>query len=222
MATHSTPLTFELSSYITSLFSAEDVFLQQLLKEAADRHIPAISIGAEQTSFLQVLLRSIGAKTVVEVGSLAGYSAITMARALPANGVLHACELNHDYCDFIERKVRQAELQNIITVHRGEALPTLQRLCETHAGTVDAVFIDADKRNYSAYLDCAIILLRLGGVVIGDNALAWGEVANPNSTFEPENVSAIRAFNHRMSTHPQLQSTLVPLGDGMAIGVKRI
>ncbi|MBK7032979.1 MAG: hypothetical protein IPH49_06915 [Ignavibacteria bacterium] len=86
---------------------------------------------------------------------------------------------------------------------------------------LDAVFIDADKPKYSAYLDLVLPRLRLGGLVIGDNALAWGEVArSATTTFEPHNVQALDAFNTRMSTHPQLLSTLVPLGDGMVVGIK--
>lgn len=220
MATSSTVLTEQLNNYIVELFSAEDEFLRTLLREARDRDIPAISIASEQTSFLQVYLKSMGAKKVLEIGSLAGYSAITMARALPTDGKLIACELNSDFCDFIERKLREADLQHVVEVRRGPALETVKTFNESDFGTFDAIFIDADKPNYGNYLHYAVKLLRIGGVVIGDNALAWGQVADETSTFEVNNVKGIRAFNKSMSTHPQLQSTLVPLGDGMVIGVK--
>ncbi|MBN9400397.1 MAG: O-methyltransferase ['Candidatus Kapabacteria' thiocyanatum] len=219
MSTHSTFLTPELNDYLTANFSAEDAFLRTLLDQAGERGIPAISIAPEQTAFLQVLLRGIGARRVLEIGSLAGYSAITMARALPADGEMICLELNPDWSDFIRRKAREAGLDKVIDVITGPAVETLE--AGNVKGPFDAIFIDADKVNYSRYFDLALPLLRTGGLIIGDNALAWGEIANTNTTFEPQNVTAIRAFNERISTHPGLQSTLVPLGDGMVIGIKR-
>jgi len=219
MSTHSTFLTPALNDYLTANFSAEDAFLRTLLDQAEERGIPAISIAPEQTAFLQVLLRGIGARRVLEIGSLAGYSAITMARALPADGEMICLELNPDWSDFIRRKAREAGLDNVIDVVTGPAVDTLTT--GTIEGPFDAIFIDADKVNYSRYFDLALPLLRTGGLIIGDNALAWGEIANTDTTFEPQNVKAIRAFNERISTHPGLQSTLVPLGDGMVIGIKR-
>ncbi|RPI67395.1 MAG: O-methyltransferase, partial [Ignavibacteriae bacterium] len=85
---------------------------------------------------------------------------------------------------------------------------------------IDVVFIDADKQNYRRYLDMLYPYVRTGGLIIGDNALAWGHVHEGRPDFEPDNVSALRAFNDVMSSHPGLQSTLVPLGDGMVIGLK--
>jgi len=219
MSTHSTFLTPALNDYLTANFSAEDAFLRTLLDQAEERGIPAISIAPEQTAFLQVLLRGIGARRVLEIGSLAGYSAITMARALPADGEMICLELNPDWSDFIRRKAREAGLDNVIDVVTGPAVETLTS--GGIEGPFDAIFIDADKVNYSRYFDLALPLLRTGGLIIGDNALAWGEIANADTTFEPQNVKAIRAFNERISTHPGLQSTLVPLGDGMVIGIKR-
>ena len=229
MSTSSTFLTPELNAYIAKDFSAEDAFLHQLLAEAEAAGIPPISIAAEQASFLQVLLRAIGAKRVVEIGSLAGYSAIVMARALPADGVLHAFELNPEYCAFIERKAKEAGLGNVITVHPGKAVEELENSKtrkfensdrrELEDGTVDVVFIDADKPNYSKYFELVFPLMRKGGLIIGDNALAWGHVHEDRSEYEPNNVVALRAFNDLMSTHPGIQATLVPLGDGMVIGL---
>lgn len=218
MATNSTFLTSELNDYVTSLFSTEDGFLRILNAQAEQAGIPAIAIAPEQTSFLQVLLRLMRATAVLEIGSLAGYSAITMARALPPTGSVLCCELQPAWADFIRRKAHEAGLGHVITVADGPALDTIRALPNTVM--FDAVFIDADKPNYVAYVDAVMPHLRVGGAIIGDNALAWGEVANPQSTFEPENVAGIRAFNRHMAQHPQLQCTLVPLGDGMTIGVR--
>ena len=220
MATHSTFLTPALNDYITSLFSAEDPFLHDLNIEAHAAGIPAISISPEQTGFLQVLLRSMQARRVLEIGSLAGYSAITMARALPADGCVTCLELQADWCAFITRKATEAGLGGVVHARSGPALDTLAAMRASHEAPYDVVFIDADKPNYVNYVDAVWPLLRVGGVIIGDNALAWGYAADENTEFEPHNVKGIQDFNAMMARHPKMQSTLVPLGDGMTIGIK--
>lgn len=215
MSTTSTALTPELNGYITSLFSAEDDFLRELRADAETAGIPPIHIAPEQTGFLQVLLKAIGATSVLEIGSLAGYSAIAMARALPGSGKLTALELHPMYAEFITRKAHEAGLGSVINVVVGPALDSLAAMDPT--SRFDAVFIDADKPNYAHYVKAVLPMMRPGGVIIGDNALAWGEVANEHTTFEPENVHGIRSFNSFVASHPQLQATLVPLGDGMTI-----
>lgn len=220
MSTTSTPLTPVLNAFLSKHFSAEDEFLRTLLIEAKEKGIPEISIAPEQTSFLQVLLRAMNARTVLEIGSLAGYSAISMARALPADGTLYACEINPEYCEFIKNKASQAGLGSVIQVMEGPALITYPTIRKSFTQPLDAVFIDADKLNYSRYMEMVLPDLRVGGLIIADNALAWGLVADENPVSEPQNVIALRTFNERLSSHPQLQATLVPLGDGMAIGVK--
>lgn len=218
MSTHSTFLTPELNDYLARLFSAEDNDLRRLQELAAEAKIPAISIAPEQTSFLQLMISVTGARRVLEIGSLAGYSALTMAKALPQDGQLLACEIDERFADFIEARAREAGLDHIINVCRGPALTTIASF--TPEDQFDVVFIDADKPNYVRYLEAVLPHVRLGGVVIGDNCLAWGHVHEAQPDYEPSNVTAIAAFNDRMSTHPALRSTLVPLGDGMTVGVK--
>lgn len=221
MATRSTFLTNELNDYITSLFSAETDSLRELNRSAIELGIPSISISPEQTSFLQIMLKAIGARTVLEVGSLAGYSAIVMASVLPSDGALYACELMSLHADFIREAALRHNLGSVIHVLEGPATKSISTLLQDPDIVLDAVFIDADKPNYSTYLELLLPRIRIGGLVIGDNALAWGEVARSETTsFEPHNVQALHAFNQLMSTHPQLLSTLVPLGDGMVVGIK--
>lgn len=219
MSATSTPLTVELTNYLRASFSTEDDFLRTLNAQAAEQGIPAIHIAAEQTACLQLLLRSIGARTVVEVGSLAGYSTIVIARALPPDGTVIACEKDPRHADFIRRKAAEAGLASVIEVLEGAALDTLP----THPildTPIDAVFIDADKPNYQNYYDLLVPHVRVGGLVIGDNALAWGQVHMANPENEPKNVRALRAFNDRMSSDPRFLTTLIPLGDGMVVGLK--
>ena len=223
MSSTSTQLTEGINAYITELFSEEDDFLRRLNKDAEAAGIPDISIAPEQTGFLQFLLKAIGAKHVIEVGSLAGYSAIAMARALPPLGRLVACEIDPIHAAFIRRKIVEAGLEEVIAVLQGPALETLpEYLKHVKPGEIDAVFIDADKPNYSNYFDLLYPYVRKGGVIIGDNALGFGYIDQEEPEYEPNNVQSLRAFNALISSHPELQSTLVPLGDGMVMGLKLV
>lgn len=219
MATDITTVTPEIAEYLATNFNAEDVFLRELRAKALACDIPAINISGTQGAFLQVLLRAMNARTVIEIGSLAGYSAIMMARALPAGGRVHCLELNEDYGDFIRRMAVMAGLEETIVVHTGPALDTLSGDALPH--DVDFVFIDADKPNYAAYYDAAFARVRAGGIICADNTLAWGEIARPDTEFEPQNVRALQAYNAKVSTDARVQSSLVPLGDGMTLSVKR-
>lgn len=223
MSTVNTGITASVSEYLEELFSGEDNFLRTLNVEAAAAGIPPISIAPVQTRFLQVLLKGIGARNVLEIGSLAGYSTIAMARALPADGRLFACELNAAHAAFIRKKVAEANLDSIIHVVEGVASDTLQSVFDNLSALpspkLDAVFIDADKENYNYYLSAVLPHMRKGGLIIADNALAFGFITSEPPLEEKNNVVAIRAFNTIMSKHKQLLSTLVPLGDGMVIGV---
>ncbi len=218
MATQSrsTPVTPELIAYIGRYFSAEDEFLEALRREALAAGFPEIWIAPEQGAFLQVLLRAMQARFVLEIGTLAGYSAIMMARALPEDGHLITLERDPERAAFARRAIERAGLQRKITVHCADAR---QWLRDFHPPMpLDFVFIDADKPSYGFYLDLCLPLLRIGGIMCADNALAWGDIASESS--DPD-VQALQDFNRRMATHPQLQCCLVPLGDGMLLGLRR-
>jgi len=217
MAIQHTPRTPAFDEYLDTTFSAQDDFLRTLMDEAVAEGIPAIAIAPEQTSFLQVLIRAAGVRSILEIGSLAGYSAVTMARAMPVGSSLTALELNSEYCAFIERKAAQAGLSDVINVIPGPALASINSFDSNVR--FDLVFIDADKPNYVNYLNAVIPFLHPGSIIIGDNAMAWGYVHQSEPTYEPENVNGIRAFNAALASHPNIQATLVPLGDGMSIGV---
>ncbi|MBL7999887.1 MAG: O-methyltransferase [Candidatus Kapabacteria bacterium] len=219
MASSFTMVTPEIGEYIQQRFSTEDSFLRQLRDDMAEADIPAISIGGEQAAFLQVFLRSMNASRVLEIGSLGGYSSIAMARVLQGENRKMVClEKEGDFCDFIERKAREAALETVIEVHSGEAMSTLQNV--SWQLPFDAVFIDADKPNYLNYFHSVLPLVRKGGVIIADNTLAWGEIHNPNTTFEPDNVHALQEYNDHISGRTDVLSCLVPIGDGMTISYK--
>ncbi|MBL7992928.1 MAG: O-methyltransferase [Candidatus Kapabacteria bacterium] len=211
-----TPITDEIHEYMSATFPAEDDFLRTLKREADEAGFPPIHIAPEQVAFLQMFLKATGAKRVLEIGALAGYSAVGMARALPEGSSLLTLEREPRHADFVRRKVREAGLENIVEVRTGDAAQLLREI--TVDSLFDFVFIDADKVGYTTYLDLTLPLVRVGGVICGDNTLAWGNIADSAST--DKTVQALRNFNAAISAHPQLQACLLPIAEGMTFGVK--
>jgi predicted O-methyltransferase YrrM len=201
--------------YIKAHARAEDPFLAELKKEAAKAGIPSIAIAPEQGAFMQVLLTSAGVKDVVEVGTLAGYSAITMARALPADGHVRTVEFAAAHADFAEAWIAKSDVAGKVTVHRGagrEVLPGFE------SESADAAFLDADKVNYPHYLEECLRILRPGGLVLVDNALAFGHLLDEEN--QTESVVAIRKFNDQMAADSRVAGVIVPLGDGVWVARK--
>jgi caffeoyl-CoA O-methyltransferase len=215
MSITTTPVTPEIDQYLASMFSEEDSMLQQLRLDAEQQGIPSISIGQLQARFLSVYLRSMGAKRGIEIGSLAGYSAITLLRALPEEGHLYCYERNPEYAEFLRNQIAKAGFTNNTTIVVGNATETLTQFPENE--TVDFIFIDANKEAYVDYVLQTFPFLKKGGVVIADNTLAWGDITK---TDVSKTVTSLQKFNSFMSEHTGFLTTLVPLGDGMTIGVK--
>lgn len=203
-------------AYLAERTTPEDEFLTRLRSEAAAEGIPPISIGPAQAAMIQILLESIGAREVVEVGTLAGYSAIAMARALGPGGRVRTIELVEKHARFAERMVAESDVAGRVEVLLGggdELLPTIE------AGSVDAVFLDADKAGYPRYLEEGLRILRPRGLLMADNAFAFGQLLDENPT--DREVEAVRGFNDIMAAETRLHSVIVPLGDGFWVGVKR-
>ncbi len=217
MSVRPTLITDEIADYILTNFSAEDEFLYNLRQEAAKLDIPPIHISAEEGAFLQFLLRAVNARNVLEIGSLAGYSAITMARALPPGGKLVSLEIELEYAHFIKRKAEEAGLSDIIEVHNVDALKYLSEFNGDFK--FDFVFMDAEKHDYIKYFELSERILKKGGVIAADNALAFGEIVTDFPETNRE-VEAIREFNKYFRSRKDFQSCLVPVGDGIAIGIK--
>ena len=212
-------LTEPLHDYICATFPAEDDFLRRLKQEADEAGLPPIHIAPEQVAFLQMFLQAIGAKRVLEIGTLAGYSAVAMARALPKGSRLLTLERNPAHAAFARRKIAEAALESVIEVRTGDAKQLLGEIAETkEEAPFDFIFIDADKAGYTDYLDLSLPLLRASGVLAGDNTLAWGNIADERSA--DKTVQALRRFNAAMSAHPELRACLLPIAEGMTFGVK--
>jgi caffeoyl-CoA O-methyltransferase len=205
-----------LSEYIVTLFAPEDEPLGALREEADRTGVPPASISADAGRFLQVLLRATGARRVLEIGSLGGYSAIWMARALPPGATLITIERDDRYAAFAERYVERAGLASVITVRRGRALDVLPSL---DGEEFDFVFLDADRVPLPTYLEWVLRLVRPGGMIVANNALLGGRVVNASSTVDDEELRAVREFNQRIAGDPRLTSILVPAYDGLVVAI---
>lgn len=203
-----------LARYVAELFAPEDEVLRELVEEIAEGDMPEIYISPEEGRLLQVLLRSVKAARVLELGTLGGYSAIWMARALPEEGRLITVEKVPERAEVARRHVERAGLAERIEVRVGEAREVLADLAGE--GPFDAVFIDADKKGYPEYLEWCIENVRPGGLVIADNAFKHGEVLEESD--DPE-VRGIQEFNRRVATDPRFTSIVVPTRDGVAIAL---
>jgi len=215
MSQESTVLTKAHFEYVAAHTRAQDAFLTELEQTAAAEGIPSIAIAPEQASFMQILLRAAGVKDVVEVGTLGGYSAISMARALLADGKVWTIEVEPKHADFAEAWIAKSDVAGKVEVLRGPGAAVLPTLADHSA---DAAFLDADKVNYPTYLKECLRIVRPGGLIMADNAFAFGHLLDPEA--DSESVKAVRAFNDQMAKEPRLHGVMVPLGDGLWVANK--
>ncbi len=215
MSAESEAVTRKHFDYIAARTVREDAFLAGLKRAAREAGIPAIWICPEQASLMQILLRLAGASEVVEVGTLAGYSAIWMARALPKGGRVRTIELLDKHADFAESWIKRSDVAGRVEVHRGRGMDILPKFADDSA---DAAFLDADKASYPLYLREALRIVRPGGLVMVDNAFAFGQLFDERPT--DREAPAVKAFNDLMAATRALQSIIVPVGDGLWVGVK--
>jgi len=216
MSSTSTVVTREHFAYLAERTRGEDSFLAELKESARAAGIPPIWVSPEQASLMQILLKAAGAKRVLEVGTLAGYSAIAMARALPADGCVDTIELKDEHADFAERWVKKSDVAGRVRVLRGAGADVLRTL-DAKDGAYDAAFLDADKSGYPTYLSHCLRLVRPGGMILVDNAFAFGQVLDESPT--DREVPAVRAFNDQMAKTPGVHGVIVPIGDGLWVSV---
>jgi predicted O-methyltransferase YrrM len=202
------------SDYLAALFAPEDATLLALREEADRSGLPPIAISPDEGRLLQVLLRAVGARRVLEVGTLGGYSAIWMARALPPDGSVLTLEIEPSHAEFARRHLARAGVADRVEVRVGRALDLLPAL---DGERFDAVFLDADKEPLPTYFDWALRLLRPGGLLIADNALWGGRVLDER--VDDDATRAVREFNRRLATDPRVTGIVVPTHDGVGIGV---
>ncbi|BBM86627.1 O-methyltransferase [Candidatus Uabimicrobium amorphum] len=206
--------------YVESLVNDNDPHLAQAQQIAQHRQIPKIQVSPLDGRHLEVIVRSIGAKKCVEIGTLAGYSGICIARALPEDGVLYTFEYESTHAETAEEVFQAVGLSEKIYIFIGPALNNLSQINDK--GPFDLVFIDADKESYPQYLQWAEQNLRIGGVVLADNVFAWDHIAdqdidNPNLRAS---VDGLRQFNSTIFNSKRWRSTILPTGEGLAMAVK--
>jgi len=205
-----------LSEYIVSLFAPEDELLGALREESDRTGLPPSAIPPDAGRFLQVLLGTLSARRVLEVGTLGGYSAIWMARALPPDGRLVTIERDDRYATFATRYLERAGLAHIVDVRRGRALDVLPSL---DGEEFDFAFLDADRTPLVVYYEWALRLVRPGGLIVAHNTLLGGRVASAGANANDDDVRAVREFNSRVAADERVKSILMPAYDGFVVAV---
>ena len=210
-----------LHDYILDNSLKEMPILAELRQETEHHKQARMQISPDQGQLIALLIRLMSARRVLEIGVFTGYSSLTIALALPIDGVLVACDISEEYTTIAKRYWRQAGVQDKIDLRIAPALQTLDCLLESgQAETFDFAFVDADKANYSNYYDRALKLLRPGGLMAIDNVLWSGRVADVQSTDKI--VQTMRIFNQKVAQDDRVQVSLLPLGDGITLALKKI
>ncbi len=206
--------------YFDDLFIGPDPILDAVLAASAQAGLPAIQVSPSQGKFLSVLARSLGARHILEVGTLGGYSTIWLARALPADGRLITLEANPKHATVARANFARAGLDHLIELRLGSALDTLPQLAAEKRGPFDFIFLDADKPNITAYFEWALKLARRGSLIVADNVVREGKVLDANNG--DSSVQSMRRFFAQAAADPRVDATVVQtVGskgyDGLAI-----
>ncbi len=220
MSPRTITMTEPLHRYLLEASLAEAPLLTRLRAETeALGDAARMQISPEQGQFMALLVRLIGARRILEIGTFTGYSALAMASALPADGRLVACDRSAEWTAIGQRYWAEAGVADRIDLALGDALETLDGLAAAGTAPFDLAFIDADKGNYQAYFERCLALVRPGGLILADNVLWGGRVADPAE--DGEDTRAIRAFNAAVKADTRVDASLVPIGDGLMLARKR-
>jgi predicted O-methyltransferase YrrM len=212
----------EVDRYITDLFVPPDPVLDTALQASVEAGLPQINVAPNQGKLLQILALSCGARSILEIGTLGGYSTIWLARALPADGRLITLEADPKHAEVARANLVGAGLGDMVEVRLGQALDTLPQLAAEGHGPFDLVFIDADKANTPAYFQWALTLTRRGSLIITDNVVRQGTVVDAAS--DDASVQGVRHFNAALAAEPRVTATVIQtVGskgyDGLAIAI---
>lgn len=209
-----------LVDYVDANWLRESRLRRQLREETAKLPGAGMQISAHQGQQIGLLARAIGARRAVEVGTFTGYSSLCLAEALPGDGKLWCCDVNTDWTNIARRYWKEAGVDGRIQLTIGPALETLDRLLtQGLADQIDLAFIDANKEQYDAYYERCLKLVRRGGLILIDNVLWGGSVADL-ADVDPD-TKAIRALNAKLKTDDRVDLALFAVGDGMTCALKR-
>ena len=220
MSNRTIQLSDELYAYAQRVGVREPELLRQLREETAKLPQSRMQISPEQGALMAMLVGLMGARRCLEVGTFTGYSALSVALALPADGRLVCCDLSREWTDVARRYWDSAGVADRVDLRIGPAIDTLDALlAEDGADSFDFAFIDADKPSYDDYYERALRLVRRGGVIAIDNVLWSGAVIDPAD--ETADTQAIRALNDKISSDERVDVVLVPIGDGLTLARRR-
>ncbi|MDB5407246.1 MAG: O-methyltransferase family 3 [Rhodospirillales bacterium] len=216
MSSRHVTLTDRLQDYLAEVARPEPDILRQLREETERMPGAGMQIGADQGQLMAMIVRLMGARRCLEIGTFTGYSALAVALALPDDGRIVCCDVNPRTTAVAQRYWTMAGVAGKIQLRLGPALATLQSLsAEGEAGRFDFAFIDADKSNYDAYYEAALRLLRRGGLIAIDNVLWGGAVADPGD--RDADTVALRALNRKLRDDVRVDPVLLPIGDGLTL-----
>ncbi|MEX2319151.1 MAG: O-methyltransferase [Bauldia sp.] len=199
--------------YFGDLLLAKDPALEAALAESEAAGLPEIAVAPNQGALLNLLARAIGARRILEIGTLGGYSTVWLARALPADGKLISLEMSPKHAKVARRNVDNADLSGVVDVRVGRALDLLPGIAAAGEGPFDLVFVDADKPSNPEYFDWAVRLARKGSLIVIDNVVRGGAVADGDS-FDP-NVKGVRSLAERIAADKRVSATVI-----QTVGVK--
>lgn len=209
-------------NYIQNMLAKEDQALLETITSLDKAGIPQISVSANQGKFLQVLAKISGAKRILELGTLGGYSTIWLARALPDNGRLITVEASPEYAAVARQNLLKAGVEDKVEIIIGKAIDVLHQLIRDKTLPFDMIFIDADKPPYTEYFEQALHLSRPGTVIVCDNVIREGKVMDQN--VQDERVTGVQRFNTMLGNNTKVTATILQMvgvkeHDGMAIAV---
>jgi len=214
------PLWTEVDRYLADALLSDDAILEEVLKNSEAAHIPAIQVSALQGKLLMLLVKMIGARQILEIGTLAGYSTIWLARGLGAGGRIVTLEADAHHATVAQSNIAKAGFSAIVDLRLGRALKTLPNLAEEKAGAFDFFFIDADKKHIPEYFEWSVKLSRPGSLIVIDNVVRDGQVIDRAN--REANIEGIRRFQEKAGQDPRVETTALQIvgikgHDGFAI-----
>jgi len=214
-------LALKIDRYIEALLNPPDVALLRNLKDTESSGLPTINVSPNEGKLLYLLAKIAGAKRVLEIGTLGGYSTTWLAWALPADGKVITLELDQKHADVARKNLDRAGIADRVEVRVGRATETLRQMIDRHEAPFDLIFIDADKTSYVDYLDLSLRLSHTGTVILADNLICNGRVIDDRPA--DESARGAKAFNDALAAHRRLDSIILPIIhtnlDGLSISI---
>lgn len=208
-------LLIQIDAYVEELFAPPDPVLEATLRRSREAGLPEINVSPNEGRLLQLLAEIAGARRILEIGTLGGYSTIHLARALPKDGAAISLELDETHAEVARENITEAGLEGKVEVRVGDARALLAGMVEEGIEPFDLTFIDADKEGYPEYLEWSLQLSRPGSLILADNAIRGGGVIEP----EDESAQVTHEFNESLANDPRLSALILPLIRGRVDGL---